>query len=122
MKYTIKYMQTMFHYVNEELFEDMLDMPTFKVLADTDMLKLAKNFNVPAFEGVCIPSHAEGTTHYFIGIHNELSENDFFNAFVHELIHVQCMEQREFSGHYGLFRMWTEKAIERFYGEFKNVN
>jgi len=121
MKYTNKYMTKMFHYVNEELFDDMLDMPTLKVLTETDMQLLAGNFKLPAFEGVCIPSHSKGDTHYFIGIHNELSENDFFNAFVHELIHIQCMEEREFSGHYGLFRMWTEKAIERFYGNFTEI-
>jgi len=121
MKYTIKYMQTMFHYVNEELFDNLLDMPTFKVLTESDMLEMTKLWNLPEFEGVCIPSHLEGDAYYYIGIHEGLSENDFFNAFVHELIHVQCMEEKEFSGHYGLFRMWTEKAIERFYGNFEEI-
>jgi len=121
MKYTIKYMQTMFHYVNEELFDNLLDMPYFKVLTETDMQFFADIFKLPAFEGVCIPSHLEGNAYYFIGIHEELNENDFFNAFVHELIHVKCMEDKLFSGHYGLFRMWTEKAIERFYGNFEEI-
>jgi hypothetical protein len=114
-------MTKMFHYVNEELFDNLLDIPTFKVLTEKDMQVMAEGWNLPRFEGVCIPSHAEGDTHYFIGIHEEMPENDFFNAFVHELIHVQCMESHSFSGHYGLFRMWTEKAIERFYGNFEEI-
>jgi len=121
MKYTTKYMRDLFHFVNEELFDNMLDMPFLKVLTDKEMLKMADDFHVPAFEGVCIPSHLEGDAYYFIGMHGDLSEHDFFNAFVHELIHVYCMEAREFSGHYGMFRMWTEKAIERFYGNFEEI-
>ena len=122
MKYTTEYMTKLFHYVNEELFDNMLDIPIMKSLSNTEIYAMVNaGIDVPVFDGICVPSHWEGDCNYFIGIYDGLNENNFFNTFVHELIHIQCMESHSFSGHYGLFRMWTEKAIERFYGNFEDI-
>lgn len=118
MKYTQEYMQKLFHYVNDELFYGMLDMPEMYTLDETYIKTIHEEWDLPEFDGVCVP---EGD-HYFIGMYDGLSENDFFNVFVHELIHIYCMEfHRGFSGHWGWFRVYCERAIETFYGEFEYV-
>ena len=112
MKYTQEYMTKLFHYVNDELFAGMLDMPEMYTLDETYIQAVHSKWGLPEFDGVCVP---EGD-HYFIGIYNDLSEIDFFNVFVHELIHIYCMEYHQgFSGHWGWFRVYCNRAFELFY-------
>lgn len=112
MEYTKEYMQKMFNYINEELFDTDLPDIFLYTLDDGFIEKSAKDWNLPEYYGICCPSGEE----YFIGISNSLTRTEFFDTLVHELIHVYCMENyRGYSGHGGYFRLWTRKAVDTFY-------
>jgi len=102
----------MFNFVNQELFDNMLDMPEIYVLDDTYIKKAAIDWELPLFDGVCVYDEER----YFLGMYAGLNEVQSFNTLVHEMIHMYTHRyHREYLGHGGWFRVYCEKAYEIFY-------
>ncbi len=102
MKYTKKYMQELFHYINLELFDNMLDMPYFNVSN--------YKYTYDAY-GWC--QDYKGNT--FVGIDKTNNPADFFTTMVHELIHVWQVQNDKPMNHKKEFKKWCDKAYEIFY-------
>lgn len=107
MKYTEKYMQELFDYINLELFDLALDLPEFMVMSK----KQCKQIWPEPIDGICVPDNDT----YIIGIHKGLSKNEFFDTMVHEMIHIKLMDKNGYSGHGKPFKKWCRKAINTFY-------
>ena len=103
-----KTLKKMFRYINQELFDNMLDMPMLHVLTSKQAKKL---WHVP-IDGICIPFKKGG---YAIGIHNDLTYTQAFDTMTHEMIHIALMDKNGYSGHGKPFKKMCRKAIDTFY-------
>lgn len=100
MKYNKRYIQELFYYVNRELFDSMLDMPYFHISDYKDNTW-----------GWC----EDYKNNQFISIDKNCNPIDFFNTFVHELIHVWQCQNNKAMDHKKEFKKWSLKAYEIFY-------
>jgi hypothetical protein len=103
-------LKKMFNYINQELFDNMLDTPLLHVLSNKESRKL---WTIP-IDGICIPFYPEG---YAIGIHEDLTDTEAFDTMTHEMIHMHLMEKNKYSGHGKPFKKMCRKAIDTFYYE-----
>lgn len=105
-----RYLNKMFRFVNQELFDGLLDVEIVQTIDNNTFF----DYDI---DGVCIPDFDGENWRYFIGIDETLNKTDAFNTLVHEMIHIYCMVNRNYSGHNGLFRTMTIKAVDVFYWE-----
>ena len=97
-----KTLQKTFRYINERLFDNLLDEPEF-YLYDYD--------ECMAFDTVLCDG-------MFLWQENLIAiwdETNIFDTMVHEMIHLWQFQNNKYMGHEGWFRIWCEKAIEEFY-------
>ena len=101
----------MFNYINQELFDDMLDMPKFYLYNEEEMknfFEFGDNFE---FEGFV----SKFWEHYFIGLKDDLTKQNYFDTLVHEMIHMHLIEKSGYTGHGKPFIKMCEKAIDILY-------
>ena len=100
-----KTLKKMFHYINRELFDDMLDMPEF--------FWIPKNQKIYPFEidGFC--EVVKG--HFMIGITKGQGLNGTFDTLAHEMMHQHLVETKNYEGHGKPFIKMCEKGIDEFY-------
>jgi len=110
MKYTTKYMKQLFESINFDLFMDKLDLPGFFVMDEKLMEAIWPDYPI---DGICIPTEKT----YLIGVHEDLTPDQFFNTLVHELIHIYCFEKYNYGGHGKKFKKICQKAVEIYYQE-----
>ena len=102
-----KTLKKMFRYINQEFFDDMLDMPEFYLYNNKEMKKVYKF----EFEGICIPVKE----HFLIGIHKNLTMQNTFDTLAHEMMHIALMDKNGYSGHGKPFKKMCQDAIDTFY-------
>lgn len=103
-----KTLKKMFKYINQELFDNMLDMPYMAVLSSKDCKKIWPDYDI---DGICVPAGQD----YFIGINKDLTATQAFDTMLHEMIHIHLMEKNGYSGHGKPFKKMCEKGIDTFY-------
>ena len=103
----VKHLEKMFKYINREMFDNMLDMPYLAVLSSKQCKKL---WPVP-IDGICCPIK----DWYFVGIHKSLTKTQAFDTMVHEMIHMDLMDNHGYSGHGKKFKNACRNAIDIFY-------
>ena len=101
----IKTLKKMHKFINENMFDGLLDMPNF-VIIDPEQSLFA--FSI---DGYCEMHKG----HFIIGITNFLTTENTFDTMVHEMIHQYLMEFKGYSGHGKKFKKWCKKGIDIFY-------
>ena len=104
-----KTLKKMFRYINQELFDNMLDMPMLYLYNKKEMKKVYQFDFV--FEGLCVPIG----DHYLIGIKNDLTKQNTFDTMAHEMMHIALMDKNGYSKHGKPFKKMCEKGIDTFY-------
>ena len=102
-----KTLKKMFNYINQELFDDMLDMPLFYLYNQQEMEKIY-DFE---FDGLCVPIG----DNYLIGIKNDLTIQNTFDTLAHEMMHIALMDKNEYAKHGRPFLNLCKKGIDTFY-------
>jgi hypothetical protein len=108
-------MKKLFKIVNSELFNNDLEMPEgFALLNSVERMGVLKLWfednDTDDFEGVTLGIDNA----VFVGMADNLSDKDFLNAFVHELIHVYQYQDKGSMGHGRDFKKWCDTAYEIF--------
>ena len=102
----IKTLKKMFNYINQEVFENMLDMPKI-ILIDPKQSLFAFGL-----DGYCEQIKKR---HFVIGITNHLTMQNTFDTMVHEMIHQYLMEFNGYSGHGKPFKKMCRNAVDTLY-------
>jgi hypothetical protein len=110
---TTKMLNKWFLYINQELFDNMLDVPAFYIMTGKELIhtECGQTFESSALDGLCL---SMGENNYMIALDGSMNQYHSFITLVHEMIHIWQMENGKPCGHSGWFRTWTDKAIEAF--------
>ena len=100
-------LQEKFNYINNRLFDGLLDMPVLLYIDNDDVSAIGLDFEVDGL------FHAGIDNIPYICIHED-SENKL-GTLIHEMIHLWQWENKKPLNHSGWFRVWVNRAFDEFY-------